>query len=228
MIDNNKELSNSNIYSNKELISPYIESIYNNHENNNANITSIFDEKTHNKILHAFNTSDSLYKKLETSLAVNNLDDKELRNNYNLTNKEIDYLDHLVKINIRYYRKIIFFQFLFGSIYCFMHSKKLYKSNRGVIKSSYCWFGLLFSIYFSIVISMNLFKFNVKPAVDKFVIKKVFLNISVDKDLNDNNSFIHKYNIEKSKLYDSDIIESLSNDIRDFVYFYKNKIANLH
>lgn len=141
---------------------------------------SVFTDGDNEKVDKIIKLSDDLYDYLQASIATNTIDRNILSKDYLLNDSETDYIDKKKNNLVSFTRKLISSQLIIGIIYCYFHSRKIIKLNLGVIKSLYCWGGLLSTCYFTIAYSMVKFKSSMQKECEILYIKKFIPSVTDD------------------------------------------------
>ncbi len=132
----------------------------------------VFIKEDEDKVKRIVDYSDKLYDYLQSSIATNKIDKKMLMIDFDLNEEEISNIEIKKNKVVSFSRKIIGVQLATGAIYCYFHSRKLFRLNKGIIKSLYCWPTFILSLYFSIAYSMYDFKTTIQKECDNLYIIK--------------------------------------------------------
>lgn len=129
-----------------------------------------------------------IQKIYEATLNNSNLDKHFLMRNYNL---DIDTIEDLYKYNLEYItgmRTKLLISFFGGLLYCGLHTRKLLRNNRG-FKSFYCWGGLVFAEYLSMVYFLNKYQSAIQDKISNVLIDNEFGFIKELPDKEKNNYY---------------------------------------
>ena len=152
----------------------------------------VFIPEDEDKVKKIVDYSDKLYDYLQSSIATNKVDKKMLMKDFDLSEEEINNLEATKNKVVSFSRKIIGVQLATGIFYCYFHSKKLFRLNKGIIKSLYCWPTLIISCYFSIAYSMYDFKNTIQKECDILYLKKHY-NTNYFSELDKLRSYLNMY-----------------------------------
>lgn len=126
--------------------------------------------------------SEEIYRLVELSIGLEQLNKKFISKNYNLDMNAIENIENKKNKKISFMRRTMLLYLLSGGIYCYFHIKKLSKLNVG-FKRFYCIGGLIFSSYLLICYYLTNFKKHIQSEVNKALFIKYYPKVKDDDTL---------------------------------------------